>query len=181
MGGEIGVRSEVGQGSTFTVNLPLLRAEAAPAQVETSVANPAEGKPLKILAAEDNGINQLVLKTLLAQLGFEVVVVENGALAVEASATGAWDLILMDVQMPVMDGPTAARLIRAREAAEGAPRTPILALTANAMAHQAEEYVAAGMDGAVAKPIQLDQLLAAMEAVLQPAEPADPSAARLSA
>jgi CheY-like chemotaxis protein len=181
MSGEISVRSEVGQGSTFTVRLPLVRAQAAPAQAEAAVANPAEGKPLKILAAEDNGINQLVLKTLLAQLGFDVVVVENGALAVEASASGAWDLILMDVQMPVMDGPTAARQIRAREAAEGAPRTPILALTANAMAHQAEEYVAAGMDGAVAKPIQLDQLLAAMEAVLQPAELADPRAAQLSA
>jgi signal transduction histidine kinase/ActR/RegA family two-component response regulator len=180
MQGEISVRSEFGQGSTFTVKLPLARAQAV-AKAEPAAANPVAGKPLKVLAAEDNAINQLVLKTLLTQLGFEVAVVENGELAVAASADGACDLILMDVQMPVMDGPTATRRIRAREAAEGGPRTPILALTANAMTHQAEEYLAAGMDGAVAKPIQLDQLLAAMEAVLQPAEPADPRAAQLSA
>ncbi|MDB5453339.1 MAG: sensor histidine kinase/response regulator [Caulobacteraceae bacterium] len=180
MQGEIGVRSEPGQGSTFTVKLPLVRAQAAPPLAAETGASAIEGRPLRILAVEDNVTNQLVLKTLLAQLGFEVAIAENGALAVEASASGAWDLILMDVQMPVMDGPTATRLIRAREAAEGARRTPILALTANAMAHQADEYVAAGMDGAVAKPIQLDQLLAAMDAVLQPAS-AEAASTRLSA
>jgi signal transduction histidine kinase/AmiR/NasT family two-component response regulator len=176
MHGEVDATSEVGKGSTFTVRLPLVRAVEAP-ETEAEEAAPLELSRLRILAAEDNATNQLVLKTLLTQLGITVEAVENGALAVEASAAGGWDLILMDVQMPVMDGPTATRLIRAREAAQGAPRTPILALTANAMAHQAEEYIAAGMDGAVAKPIQLDQLIAAMQAVLRPAK-AEASARR---
>ena len=77
-----------------------------------------------------------------------------------------WDLILMDIQMPEMDGPTAARRIRALEQARGGGRTPILALTANAMRHQAETYLAAGMDGIVAKPIQISELMAAMDAAL---------------
>jgi CheY-like chemotaxis protein len=76
-------------------------------------------------------------------------------------------LILMDVQMPVMDGPTATREIRAREAASGRRRTPVIALTANAMAHQVAEYRAAGMDAIVAKPIDVEQLLSAMQDVLE--------------
>jgi two-component system, sensor histidine kinase len=84
---------------------------------------------------------------------------------------GAWDLILMDVQMPIMDGPTATRAIRAREAATGRRRTPILALTANAMSHQVEDYLAAGMDGFIAKPIQIERLFAAIEEALAPDEP----------
>jgi len=75
----------------------------------------------------------------------------------------------MDVQMPRMDGPTAAAAIRRLEAEKGLPRTPILALTANAMAHQAQEYLAAGMDAVVAKPIQLEQLVAALQTVLDDA------------
>jgi CheY-like chemotaxis protein len=94
------------------------------------------------------------------------MVVDDGQAAVEAFAAGGWDVVLMDVQMPVMDGPTAAGRIRSLEAEAGAARTPILALTANAMAHHALQYERAGMDGLVAKPIQLEQLLAAIEAAL---------------
>lgn len=107
-------------------------------------------------------MNQLVLKTLLGQLGIEVVVVAHGGEAVEAYAGAAWNVVLMDVQMPGMDGPTATRRIRAFEAATGRPRTPVIALTANAMAHHREEYRQAGMDDLVAKPIQLPQLIAAL-------------------
>jgi CheY-like chemotaxis protein len=86
---------------------------------------------------------------------------------------GEWDVILMDVQMPRMDGPTATRFIRERELAQRRRRTPIVALTANAMTHQVGEYLAAGMDAFVAKPIEIDRLFAALEAALaMPDEPA---------
>lgn len=109
-------------------------------------------------------MNQLVLKTLLGQVGLEPVIVANGEEAVAAWERDDWDLILMDAQMPVMDGVTATRAIRDREAATGRPITPIIALTANAMGHQAEAYRAAGMNGLVAKPIQIAQLLEAIAA-----------------
>src|ERR1019366_867647 len=127
--------------------------------------------PLRVLAAEDNAVNQLVLRTLLQQAGLDLTVVSDGVAAVAAWEAGVWDVILMDVQMPDMDGPTATRRIRAREAETGRPRTPIVALTANAMAHQVAEYVEAGMDGFVAKPIEVSRLFAAIEAALAP--PAD--------
>ena len=126
---------------------------------------------LRILAAEDNEVNQLVLKTLLNQLGIDVTVVANGRLAVEAWRDGGWDAILMDMQMPEMDGLAATRAIRAEETASGVPRVPIIALTANAMAHQKIECLAAGMDAHVPKPIEIRRLIAALEDVLQTAPP----------
>ena len=88
--------------------------------------------------------------------------VENGREAVTAWEAGDWDVILMDIQMPVMDGLTATAAIRNLEADTGRPRTPIVALTANAMSHQVEQYIVAGMDGHVAKPIQAAELFAAL-------------------
>jgi len=164
MGGEVSVTSIEGVGSTFTLTLPLVRADAPKAPAVMPDA-PGDWRSLRVLAAEDNPMNQQVLSTLLGQLGVEVVMVDNGAQAVEASAADDFDLILMDVQMPVMDGPTATAAIRLREGASGR-RTPILALTANAMAHHAADYLVAGMDGVVAKPIQLEHLLAEIDRVL---------------
>ena len=112
-----------------------------------------------------NETNQLVLRTLLAQVGVDPMIVSNGAEAVAAFEQGSWDLILMDVQMPLMDGPTAARAIRAREAQTGAAPTPIVALTANAMSHQIKGYLAAGMNDILAKPIEVAQLYQALAAV----------------
>ena len=129
---------------------------------------PADG--LRILAVDDNSMNRLVVKTLLAQVGVEPHLVEDGAQAVEAWRERAWDLILMDVQMPVMDGLTATRQIRAGERETGRARTPIIALTANAMTHHREEYLAAGMDAVSPKPIELTALLETMERVLGAAE-----------
>ncbi|WP_262423426.1 response regulator [Brevundimonas denitrificans] len=123
---------------------------------------------LKVLAAEDNTVNQLVLKTLLHQLGVDLTVVDDGLEAVEAWGREPWDLILMDVQMPRMDGPGAARAIRAAEAMTGRARTPIIALTANVMTHQVAEYLGAGMDRCVAKPLQIGALVEAMTAVTSP-------------
>ncbi|MBR7621709.1 PAS domain S-box protein [Phenylobacterium sp. 20VBR1] len=174
MGGDIKAASVEGQGSVFTVRLPLTRLGDADGQVVRDEAFEApplrDGSALRILAAEDNPMNQLVLRTLLAQVGVEVTCVDNGELAVAAAATGDWDAILMDVQMPVMDGPTATRLIREWERAEGHRRTPIIALTANAMAHHAAEYTAAGMDILVPKPLELERLLIAIQTVLDEAD-----------
>jgi PAS domain S-box-containing protein len=169
MGGRIGVRSSPGAGSIFSIRLPLERvgdSKAAAADDEAAPAAPVVLQPLRVLAAEDNSVNQLVLKTLLGQVGIEATMVFDGRAAVEAWAREPWDLILMDVQMPVMDGPTAVAEIRAREAVEGRARTPIIALTANAMEHQVARYLAAGMDGYIAKPIEASRLFATVEAAL---------------
>ncbi len=180
MGGRVKVTSAEGEGSTFVATLPLPRLrrrsgkaaspgrEAAPAASEF-----ADGRALRLLAAEDNPMNQLVLKTLLAQIGVEPVIVGDGVDAVAAWESGDWDVILMDVQMPRMDGPTATRFIRERELSQRRRRTPIIALTANAMTHQVNEYLAAGMDGFVAKPIEVQRLFAALETALAP-EPREP-------
>jgi signal transduction histidine kinase/CheY-like chemotaxis protein len=176
MGGSISVASRPGEGSTFTVDLPLRRLDADRAPV--SAAHPAPslqppglyGEPvapeaaatLRVLAAEDNPTNQLILKTLLQVFDIDVVVVDNGRLAVEAWEAGGFDLILMDIQMPDMDGLAATRRIRAFEKELGRARTPILAVTANVMTHQVEEYQRAGMDGHVAKPIELEALYEAL-------------------
>jgi signal transduction histidine kinase/CheY-like chemotaxis protein len=178
MGGSVGVSSVEGRGSIFTVTLPLERvAEPAPiAAPEVAEAANEETRAVRILAAEDNQVNQLVLKTLLSQAGLEPVLVENGALALEAWKTEPWDLILMDIQMPVMDGVTAAKEIRAFEAANDRPKTPIIAVTANAMSHQLADYEAAGMDMVVPKPLDAAKLFAAIEHALE-AVAARPAAA----
>ena len=170
MGGRIAVESGVGEGSRFTLTVPLRRSDAAPTPAfEAAGETQTSWGGLRLLAAEDNPINQLVLKTLLAQIGVEPTMVENGEEAIAAWEDGDWAAILMDVQLPVMDGVAATREIRRREAALGRPRTPIIALTANAMAHQIEEYAAAGMEGHVAKPIAAASLFTAIEAALDAA------------
>jgi PAS domain S-box-containing protein len=169
MGGTVRAESPPGGGATFTVELPLTRVAAAPAKIAappSERAAPVEGVAIRVLAAEDNGINQLVLRTLLEQIGVTPVIVGNGREAVAAWAREPWDLILMDVQMPEMDGPTATGVIRARERVERRPRTPIVALTANAMAHQVTEYLQSGMDDFVAKPIEAARLYAVIQDAL---------------
>jgi signal transduction histidine kinase/CheY-like chemotaxis protein len=168
MGGSITVTSDEGRGSTFVFRAPMERIGEARAiePAETSASGEVSALDIRVLAAEDNSVNQLVLKTLLLQVGVEPVIVENGKLALEAWEGGEWDVILMDVQMPEMDGPTAVRAIRAREAETGRARTPIVALTANAMSHQIAEYIASGMDDHVVKPIEARRLFQALEAAL---------------
>ena len=169
MGGKVTAKSRAGEGTTFTVVLPLRRvtqtAVAPSAPVHAEAREMAAGA-IRVLAAEDNKVNQLVLRTLLNQAGIDPVIVDDGKAAVEAWELGDWDVILMDVQMPVMDGPTAARIIRQREAVTGRAPTPIVALTANVMSHQVRDYELAGMTAWVAKPIEVAALFAALEAAL---------------
>ena len=180
MGGEVDARSEPGQGSRFILKLPLRRLEQVqepvepePPEVEPpAVAQEPARAPLRVLAAEDNPTNQLVLSTVMQIFGVDLTLAADGLEAVEAWRAGAFDLILMDIQMPGLDGVTATRRIRVEEAATGRPRTPILALSANALTHQVEAYIAAGMDGHVAKPIELPKLQAALDSVLAGVEPA---------
>ena len=182
MGGTISVASAEGRGTSFTVGVPLEKVEArdvGASQAARRVAPTVQAapRPIKVLAAEDNSVNQLVLRTLLNQVGVEPTMVDDGSAAVEAWSRETWDLILMDVQMPRLDGPSATREIRAREARDGRGRTPIVALTANAMEDQVAEYLEAGMDGFVAKPIAASRLFAAIEAALALAEGAPTEAA----
>jgi CheY-like chemotaxis protein len=128
---------------------------------------------LRVLAAEDNPTNQLVLKTLLGQAGIEITVVGDGAAAVEAWRGAHWDLLLMDIRMPVMDGLEATRAIRVAEVAEGRPRTPIIAVSAEATTRAASDCLAAGIDCFVPKPIQFGQLASAMAAAVEAAAARD--------
>jgi CheY-like chemotaxis protein len=123
---------------------------------------------LRVLAAEDNTVNQVVLKTLFSTLGIKPTLAANGQEAVSAWRAGQFDVVLMDIQMPVMDGIRAVKLIRRTELMEGRRRTPIIAVTADATAHQKAEYLAAGMDAMVAKPIAFAELLETIDAVLGP-------------
>jgi len=177
MAGTLTVVSATGEGSTFTLRLPLARMEASESTAPVRTQAAPEGG-LRILAAEDHATNQMVLRTLLGQLGLDVHIVPDGAQAVDAWSAGEWDVILMDVQMPVMDGPTATREIRQRERALGRRRTPILALTANALSHQTSAYLAGGMDGVVTKPIEAASLIEALLKVADSsAEPEEQPAA----
>ena len=161
MGGDITLFSRPGEGSAFTVALPMSKVAAAAAA--EAQAMPDAAPDLRILAAEDNPTNQLVLRSVLRQVGIEPVIVDDGAKALAAWRAERWDAVLMDIHMPVMDGLTALKEIRRLEAEEGRPRTAVIALTANAMRHQIEPLIEAGMDDHVGKPIDVAQLLGALD------------------
>ncbi len=174
MGGQIGVESAPGQGSTFWLTLRLARNGAA--EDVNPAAPPARAMPGRrgrVLVAEDNAINRLVVVGLLQSLGCEVETVEDGRQAAEAVGRGHYDLVLMDLHMPELDGFAATAAIRRREGADGQGRhTPIVALTADALAGDAEKSRAAGMDDHLAKPLTRERLAAVLERWVTPrAEP----------
>jgi CheY-like chemotaxis protein/two-component sensor histidine kinase len=172
MGGRIWLEPDRTVGAAFHVTLPLALAPAASLTDMTPVEATGEGPALddlqppleeaptvlRILAAEDNTTNRLVLEAMVGILGLELEVVGDGQEAVNAWETCDYDLILMDIQMPVLDGIGATREIRRRELETGRRRTPIVAVSANVMTHQVAEYIAAGMDDHVPKPIELARL-----------------------
>ncbi|MBP6013826.1 MAG: response regulator [Alphaproteobacteria bacterium] len=191
MGGTIGVESTVGVGSTFWFCVPVAVVSAE--EVEKSrqkiddtrvdaalVAISSLGRPLRLLVAEDNATNQLVVKSVLAKFGIAPDFVGNGLEAIEAVRRKSYDVVLMDVHMPEMDGLSATRAIRGL--AGEAARLPIVALTANAFNHDIEECRAAGMTAHVSKPFRTEDLLLALgEAVkgqggfhAAPARPEEP-------
>ena len=179
MGGRISVQSEPGVGSCFTVDLPLalseLPARTGGAGDPTPQSSPADAQPLRLLVAEDNAVNQLLIKALLDQFGHYCDVVGNGLEALHQVQANHYDLVLMDIQMPEMDGVTATLAIRAL--AGPVAQIPILAMTANVMSEQIRHYRSVGMDGVIAKPIHPAELGAAIRQAVQRHEATRPAGA----
>ena len=162
MGGRVVLRSLPGHGSTFIISVPLGIADAS-TDADSADLPAALPNPLRILVVEDNAVNQLVLQTMLARLGHSVDIAENGAVAVELKRAQLYDVILMDCQMPVMDGYAATAAIRALPGI--AAVTPIVALTASAMPTDRQRCLDAGMDAYLAKPINQADLIATIARV----------------
>lgn len=174
MGGRLFVSSEPGAGTQFGFTIPLVEAapdQAPPDPPEAGVATESPVPPYRILVADDNLINQKVIRELLEKRGLSVTLVSDGAAAVQEALSGGYDLVLMDVQMPGVDGWQAARAIRDQE--PPGRRIPILAMTARSMEEDADACRAAGMDGYLAKPVRIKEVLAAFAAHL-PAGRAEP-------
>ncbi|MES2918623.1 MAG: PAS domain S-box protein [Pseudomonadota bacterium] len=171
MGGSIDFRSTPGEGTTFWVELPFEILPAADEPLPTAVddvlaAAPDHLRQGRVLVAEDNSVSQLLATEVLRRLGYQVDAVSNGREAVEACRRLPYDLILMDCDMPVMDGFEATRHIRALEAGSGR-RVPIIAMTAAALQGDPERCIAAGMDEFMSKPLRLQQLSQVIQAWLR--------------
>ena len=167
MGGTLDCDSTPGAGSTFWFAIPLPPAEAGTIHSAAPVERAdLSAMPLKVLLADDHPANRKVIEVMLSQTAMDLTAVVDGAEAVRAWGDGDWDLLLMDMQMPVMDGLTATREIRTLEIERGRPRTPVLMLTANALAEHVQAGREAGADGHLAKPITLAGLFEAMGAAM---------------
>jgi signal transduction histidine kinase/ActR/RegA family two-component response regulator len=167
MGGELEVDTAPGRGTTFRVRLTLPQTDERPAGATEEVELPARGAPWRVLVAEDNPVNQLVLRRLLEGDGCAIAFASDGLEALELLTLEPFDLVLMDCQMPRMNGYEAARAVR--EGRAGDPRVPILALTASALPEDERAALEAGMDGYLTKPIRRAELLRSMAACLSTA------------
>jgi signal transduction histidine kinase/ActR/RegA family two-component response regulator len=169
MGGQIWAESQSGSGSTFFVELPFMihckHLETVPEREITSCPLP-ELRNLKILVAEDNTINARSLAAILTRLGHQVEIQEDGRKAFNAWQDSFWNCILMDIQMPVLDGIAATQMIRQEEAGSGT-HTPIIALTAHALKGDRERLLAGGFDGYVPKPVEIANLISELQRVVK--------------
>ena len=155
LGGTIGVDSIVGEGSTFWIKLPVASAQA-PADAKTQDFDRALSRPLNVLLVEDNEINRTVAREMIEAEGHHVTLANDGRMGVEKAKSDRFDLIFMDISMPVMDGRVATRTIRKDGGASA--QTPIIALTANAVAAEQENFKADGMNGILTKPLSRSAL-----------------------
>jgi CheY-like chemotaxis protein/HPt (histidine-containing phosphotransfer) domain-containing protein len=180
MGGRIWVESEVGKGSVFSFNVPLEiwagagRRTAVPIGAGPELPLPA----LRILLVEDSPDNRTITVAYMRDTPYRVDIAENGAIALEKFTAGPYDLVLMDRQMPVMDGLTATRAIREWEQANHRPLTPIVALTAAALKGDQEQCLAAGCTAYLSKPIKQEVLLRAIKELAVVAPPPAPEESR---
>ncbi|HEX5341231.1 MAG TPA: ATP-binding protein [Duganella sp.] len=194
MGGSIAAESRVGAGSTFSFTVPLQLGSVPAADPATLPRKEHHAYRLRVLCAEDVRTNQIIVSTLLEGMGHDIRIVENGLQALHALSTAAYDLVLMDGRMPMMDGEQAARLIRSGGSEDYRvldPGIPIIALTANASDHDRARYLAVGMDGFLSKPVDERLLYDQVEKViaqhlsrgrqLRPTDAARLAAERLSA
>lgn len=176
MGGEIGCTGRIGQGATFWVQVPL--ADAEPIVENSAVEDvPQTDAALAVLVVDDNPTNRRVAELILSSVGATVTEAEDGALAFDMARQNRFDIILMDLMMPVMDGLESIRLIRGHEQECGKPRTPIAVLSANSMPEHVEASLAAGADMHLPKPITAPGLLQAL-AVLVSGRSADSTASK---
>ncbi|WGW05203.1 ATP-binding protein [Tropicibacter oceani] len=167
MGGTLSLASDLGKGAVFSCVLPLPAVEVPkPVQADSPRAAPSDLSGMRILVVDDNATNRLILDRFIKPTGAVVTQAENGAEAVAALREARFDLVLMDIQMPVMDGVAATREIRAEEAASGRPATPVIGVTANVLSHQVDEYHAAGMDHVLPKPASKKALWQVLDSCL---------------
>ena len=162
LNGEMGVESDLGEGSVFWVRIPLQEVEA-PEKVTLEAQKNAPLQGLRILLAEDNDMNAFVAEKMLEKEGHRVTVVPDGLLAVEAVRSESFDVVLMDINMPKMDGLSATQKIRAE--ISSANSLPILAFSANVLPEDKDRFLQNGMDGFIGKPIQIEELRSALEVV----------------
>ncbi len=159
MNGEIVFTSRPGHGSVFKITIPVQAVAAKPAPPPPPVAR-GPVRPLKLLAAEDDAAMRLILEIKMEQLGHAVTIVNDGLAALKEAAAAGYDCILMDMHMPVMNGPDAVRAIRAAEAARGGRRVPIIAVTADLIPERVRGFRAAGVDDIAGKPVDWDKVAA---------------------
>ena len=180
MGGEIEVESAPRRGSAFTVTAPLTRAAAGAAAEAAAEPVGFDISGARILLAEDHPTNQKVVQLILQSVEVDPVIVENGALALERLIAERFDVVLMDMQMPEMDGLTATQLLRAHERANGLPYTPVIMLTANALDEHVRASHDAGADQHLSKPIRATALLSAIAEAIATGGQARPPLAKVS-